>query len=73
MLKEKGELDLKKFTLDSYKKTITQVTSKVWHVLGYGHSNAIFIEGNTSVILIDTLDTFERGEKLLNIIEEKTG
>lgn len=73
MLKENGELDLKKFTLDSYKKTITQVTSKVWHVLGYGHSNAIFIEGNTSVILIDTLDTFERGEKLLNIIEKKTG
>lgn len=73
MLKENGELDLKKFTLDSYKKTITQVNSKVWHVLGYGHSNAIFIEGNTSVILIDTLDTFERGEKLLNIIEEKTG
>ena len=31
------------------------------------------IEGKTGVILIDTLDSLERGRKLLSIIREKTG
>ena len=41
-------------------------------MLGMGHSNAIFIEGNTGVILIDTLDTLGRGERLRDLIKEKT-
>ena len=44
----------------------------IWHVLGVGHSNAVIIEGRTSVILVDTLDTLERGQKLLEIIRSKT-
>ncbi|WP_462431128.1 alkyl/aryl-sulfatase, partial [Bilophila wadsworthia] len=44
----------------------------IWHVLGVGHSNAVIIEGRTSVILVDTLDTLERGQKLLEIIRSRT-
>ena len=48
------------------------MTKGVWFVLGLGHSNAIFIEAGSSVILIDTLDTRERGEKLLDLIRQNT-
>ena len=44
----------------------------IFHVMGYGHSNASFIIANQSVILIDTLDTDARGAKLAGIIAEKT-
>ena len=37
-----------------------------------GHSNAVFIEAESSVILIDTLDTMERGKRLLDIIKRET-
>lgn len=73
MLIENGEDILREFTVQNYQKTIAQVVSKVWYVLGLGHSNAIFIEGASSVILIDTLDTLERGQQLAGIIREKTG
>lgn len=67
-----GEL-LRTFTRSSYQKTLTPVTAGVWHVLGLGHSSAAFIEGNTGVILIDTLDTLERGIKLNELIKRTTG
>lgn len=73
MLKPQGEKELREFAERSYQETVTQITETIWHVLGMGHSNAIFIEADTSVILIDTLDTLERGQKLRALIEEKTG
>lgn len=72
MLKQNGGEELREFTLRSYKETITEVNDHIWHVLGMGHSNAIVVEADTSVILIDTLDTVERGEKLRTFIWEKT-
>lgn len=72
MLVKNGEERLKEFTEREYKETVTEVTKGIWHVLGMGHSNAIFIEGNTGVILIDTLDTLGRGERLRDLIKEKT-
>ena len=45
MLSHNGCQKLREFTERSYKKTVMEVTSGVWFVLGYGHSNAIFIEG----------------------------
>ena len=72
MLIENGKQQLLDFTEKNYKETITEVTKGVWFVSGLGHSNAIFVEAETSVILIDTLDTRERGEKLLQIIRENT-
>lgn len=72
MLIHNGSQQLQEFTNKNYKQTITEVTEDVWFVLGLGHSNAIFIEADSSVILIDTLDTYERGEKLLGQIRQKT-
>lgn len=72
IIKNGGEM-LRSFTEQSYKECVSQVTPGVWHVLGLGHSNAIFIEGSGGVILIDTLDTLERGQKLSEIIRSKTG
>lgn len=72
MLIENGKQQLLDFTEKNYKETITEVTKGVWFVSGLGHSNAVFVEAETSVILIDTLDTRERGEKLLKIIRENT-
>ncbi len=52
-----GEQRLKDFTEANYQKTLTKVNDHIYHFLGYGHSNAIAIIGDTSVILIDTLDS----------------
>ncbi|POP35828.1 MBL fold hydrolase [Blautia producta] len=49
------------------------MTKGVWFVSGFGHSNAVFVEGAAGVILIDTLDTLERGQRLSEIIEKNTG
>ena len=73
MLTENGSLQLQDFTDRNFQEAFTQVTEGVWHVSGLGHSNAVVLEGNTGVILIDTLDTLERGERLLHFIREKTG
>ncbi len=73
MLSHNGCQKLREFTERSYKKTVMEVTSGVWFVLGYGHSNAIFIEGQTSVILIDTLDSRERGDCLKFWIQRRRG
>lgn len=73
MLTEKGGLKLKEFTEQNYQETFTKVAPGIWFVLGVGHSNAIIIEGKSSVILIDTLDTLERGQRLLAYCKEQTG
>ena len=73
MAESSGGDGLRAFTRRSYPETVTQVTPGVWHVLGVGHSNAVFVEGAASVILIDTLDTLERGRKLSGIIARETG
>lgn len=73
MLLQNGEQLLKEFTERNHRESVTEVTKGVWSAVGMGHSNAIFIEADTSVILIDTLDTLERGEALLAVIRQKTG
>lgn len=73
MLTENGSLQLRDFTEKNFQEAFTRVTDGVWHVSGLGHSNAVVLEGNTQVVLIDTLDTLERGERLLQFIRETTG
>ena len=69
MLVPDGEERLWAFTETAYPPTITDVVpGMVYHVMGHGHSNASFIIGNTSVILIDALDTDARGARLAEII-----
>lgn len=68
-----GERRLRDFSRQSYREEVREVAPGVWFVLGMGHSNAVFIEGRTGVLLVDTLDTLKRGEKLRAVIGEKTG
>lgn len=73
MLIENGGQTLRDFTEKNYKETVSEVTKGVWFVSGFGRSNAVFVEGAAGVILIDTLDTLERGQRLSEIIEKNTG
>ena len=73
MLKQNGEQDLRNFTENTFQESVEEIVPGVWIALSIGHSNAIFIEGNTSVILVDTLDTGKRGERLREIIHAATG
>ena len=71
MLTENGYQRLKAFDMENHlSPSVTEITGGVWFVNALGHSNAIFIEGTESVILIDAFDTLERGRKLRDIIKE---
>ena len=59
-----GEEKLKQFSEIAYQKTLTKVNDRVYHFLGYGHSNCIGILGDSSWILIDTLDTDTRAMRV---------
>ena len=73
MLRPDGEEMLKAFTATAYPQAVTEIVpGMIFHVMGYGHSNASFIIANESVILVDALDTDARGAKLASIIAEKT-
>lgn len=73
MLRPDGEELLKDFTATAYPKQVTEIIpGTIYHVMGYGHSNASFIVGKTSVILIDTLDTDFRARALKTIIAGHT-
>lgn len=73
MLRPDGEELLKQFTETAYPPTVTEIIpGTIFHVMGYGHSNASFIIGNESVILIDTLDSDVRGARLARLIAAMT-
>ncbi len=72
-LERNGEELLREFTATAYPPTVTEVVpDTIFHVMGYGHSNASFIITGESVILVDTLDTDVRAEKLAGIIADRT-
>lgn len=64
MLVENGEELLQKFADETYPYEIHRINERILHVVGLGHSNVIVIEGNSSLILIDSLDTNMRAEML---------
>ncbi|MDQ7092963.1 alkyl/aryl-sulfatase [Desulfosporosinus sp. PR] len=69
MLRSDGEQLLKEFSATAYPRQVTEIIpGLIYHVMGYSISNAVFIIGETSVILIDTLDTDYRAEALKTII-----
>lgn len=73
MLRPGGEQLLRDFSSTAYPRRVTEIIpGVVYHVMGYGHSNAGFIIGETSVILIDTLDSDYRAEALKAMIAEHT-
>jgi alkyl sulfatase BDS1-like metallo-beta-lactamase superfamily hydrolase len=59
-----GEERLIRFTEENYIKTITKVNDRIYHFLGFAHSNATAIIGDSSVILVDTLDSDECAKEL---------
>ena len=73
MLRPDGEQLLKDFSFTAYPRRVTEIIPGViYHVMGYGHTNASFIIGETSVVLIDTLDTDYRAAAIKAIIAEHT-
>ena len=73
MLVKNGSQKLREFTEKSFQEKYTEVVPGVWFIESVGHSNSVFIETGSGVILIDTLDSLERGQILKKIITEKTG
>lgn len=68
-----NERKLREFAEQFSVRNVTEVVpGVVYHVTGFGHSNATFIIAEHSVILIDTLDSDARGKLLLGLIRERT-
>lgn len=68
-----AEQKLKYFAQSTIIKKKYRISDRITHFVGYGHSNAILVEGDTSLILIDTLDSNERAKRLRHEIEAMTG
>lgn len=64
MIREDAEELLTKYHGEAYKKAVHQVNDRIRCYVAYGHSNCIVIEGDTSLILVDALDSNVRGERL---------
>lgn len=60
-----GEQKLQQFSAQYEEKLITKVNDRIFHFFGFGHSNAIAVIGERSVILIDSLDSDEYARGLL--------
>lgn len=70
MLVTLGEERLKSFSQEHHQLKITLIHDRILHVTGLGHSNAIALKADHSVILIDTLDNVERAQKLKQLISD---
>lgn len=66
-----GKEKLERYS-DGFKRAITKVNDRVYHFAGIGHSNAIALIGDTSVILVDTLDSPTFSEIMKDEIEKIT-
>lgn len=69
MLVKDGEARLRRYAQESYPKKMHQINDRIRCYVGYGHSNCIVIEGESSLILIDALDSDERAGKLRQELE----
>ena len=68
-----GEDRLKRHAETAYPYQVVKAGERVRCVVGLGHSNSIAIEGDTSLILVDCLDSDERGKRLKALLWEQTG
>ena len=71
MLVKNGNSLLMDFADSEFHKAVHQINNNVWHLVSWGHSNATVIEGNTSLILIDTLDSDQRARRMREYFEQK--
>lgn len=59
-------------TQETFKKHLYEINDHILFFYSYGHSNATAIIGNSSIILIDTLDSNEYSQDLLNDLRKYT-
>lgn len=57
----------------SYRKNKIKINNRIWCYVGWGLCNTTVIEGNNSVILVDTPDSDARAERLLDDINKHIG
>lgn len=67
-----NEAALKAHAITAFTKRRTQVGERIYHYAGWGHSNATAVVGDTSVILIDALDSPDELRDLLADLAEIT-
>lgn len=70
MATKDGEHLLREFSKTAYPYEIRKINARIYHITGLGHSNAIAIEGETSWILVDTLDCDTRAIKMRERLTE---
>ena len=67
-----GEEKLKQYCKKTYQKECVKINDHLYFFYSYGHSNASAIIGNTSIILIDSLDSDEYAKNMKEKLEEIT-
>lgn len=67
-----GEDKLKQYCKETYQKECVKINDHLYFFYSYGHSNASAIIGNTSIILIDSLDSDEYARNMKEKLEEIT-
>lgn len=72
MLSNDAETRLKNFNNTAFPKEIITITDRVRIAVGWGHSNCIIIEGNSSLILVDALDSDARAARLRDELSRLT-
>jgi hypothetical protein len=70
MFTKNAETMLKDYAIRSYSKEKIKINDRIFCYVGWGHSNVTVIEGDTSLILIDALDSDERSKRLLADLNE---
>lgn len=73
MLIPDGAARLRQFSEDAFSHRIYQINHRISYYTGWGHCNVTVIEGNTSLILVDTPDSDSRGRRLREHLEQRTG
>ena len=72
MLSNDAEARLKEFNDTAFPKKMITITDRVRIAVGWGHSNCIIVEGDTSLILVDTLDSDARAARLKDELSRLT-
>lgn len=72
MTEIKGADLLRAYAAEAFPYSVETVNERIHCVVGLGHSNSIIIEGETSLILVDVLDSDARAEKMKGLFREWT-
>ncbi len=67
------EEKLRNFAREQFAREDIAVNGRITLIKGLGHSNSIAIEGRDSLILVDSLDSDERGARLRSLLMQRTG